>query len=180
LKSIFDDKPKVFQSLCFWQGSEQAIHKDAAYVKVDTGPLRLAATWLALEDITPGTGELEFYIGSHRAPDYLFGGVHKWMENLPEEHHRFLQSLYDDAEKYSQRHGSFLAKQGDVLIWHADLAHGGSQITQPDKTRKSLVAHFTSAADEPFYRRQSCNKQLEAETCCFVSRYLDVNELAEP
>jgi ectoine hydroxylase-related dioxygenase (phytanoyl-CoA dioxygenase family) len=36
----------------------------------------------------------------------------------------------------------FMAKKGDVLIWHADLMHGGARIQDPRQTRKSLVAHF--------------------------------------
>jgi ectoine hydroxylase-related dioxygenase (phytanoyl-CoA dioxygenase family) len=36
----------------------------------------------------------------------------------------------------------FLPKKGDMLIWHANLLHGGSPITKPNKTRKSMVAHY--------------------------------------
>lgn len=77
LSAIFETKPKAFQSLMFWKGSQQAIHKDTAYVQIDGAPMHLAASWLALEDIAPGTGELEYYVGSHRAPDFLFAGKHK-------------------------------------------------------------------------------------------------------
>src|SRR5215472_6934527 len=55
---IFEDQPKAFQGLSFWKGSQQAIHKDTAYVKIDSNPMHLAATWLALADIQSGTGEL--------------------------------------------------------------------------------------------------------------------------
>jgi hypothetical protein len=44
LSAIFDDKPKAFPSLTFWNGSQQAIHKDTAYVKIDSNPMHLAAT----------------------------------------------------------------------------------------------------------------------------------------
>jgi Phytanoyl-CoA dioxygenase (PhyH) len=174
LSAIFDDKPKAFQGLYFQRGSPQAIHKDTAYVKVDTNPLALAATWLALEDVSPGTGELEYYIGSHRAPEFLFGGYSKWMEGFADEHDAFLQSLHDDARTLGHVKGSFLAKKGDVLVWHADLAHGDSRVTQPDRTRRSLVTHFTAAEEEPFYRRNSRHEQMEADGCIFVSQYGDV------
>jgi phytanoyl-CoA hydroxylase len=174
LSAIFEDEPKAFQGLTFWNGSQQAIHKDSAYVKIDSNPMHLAATWLALEDIQPGTGELEYYIGSHRAPDFLFGGSHKWMESHPEEHDRFLQSLHDDAKALGHLKGSFLARKGDVLIWHADLAHGGSPISQPSLTRKSLVTHFTPSADEPFYRRDTSYREAEQGGARFVSAFGDV------
>lgn len=175
LAAIFEDQPKAFQGLTFWNGSQQVIHKDTAYVKIDSNPMHLAATWLALEDIQPGTGELEYYIGSHRAPDFLFGGSHKWMESHPEEHDQFLQSLHDDAKTLGHVKGSFLGKKGDVLIWHADLAHGGSPITQPSLTRKSLVTHFTASADEPFYRRTACYQEAELGGARFVSQFSDVD-----
>jgi ectoine hydroxylase-related dioxygenase (phytanoyl-CoA dioxygenase family) len=88
LTAIFGARPKAFQSLTFWRGSQQPIHKDSAYVQIDGAPMQIAATWLALEDIQPGTGELEYYVGSHRAPDFLFAGEHKWLEAAPHEHER--------------------------------------------------------------------------------------------
>ena len=149
LSAVFEGQPKAFQGLTFWNGSQQAIHKDTAYVKIDSNPMHLVATWLALEDVQPGTGELEYYVGSHRAPDFLFGGSSKWMESHTSEHERFLQSLHDDATRLGHVKGSFLANKGDVLVWHADLAHGGSPVGQPSRTRKSLVTHYTPVSDDP-------------------------------
>ncbi len=174
LSVIFEDQPKAFQGLNFWQGSQQAIHKDTAYVKIDSNPMSLCATWLALEDVSPGTGELEYFVGSHRSPDYLFGGYSKWMEGHAGEHEQFLHSLQTDADTYGQTKASFLPRAGDVLIWHADLAHGGSPISAPHRTRKSLVTHFTASADEPFYRRHSQHALLDEFDCLFVSQYGDV------
>src|SRR5262249_15376852 len=94
LTAIFGSKPKAFQSLTFWKGSEQSIHKDTAYVRIGGEPMHLAATWLALEDVQKGTGELEYYIGSHRDPDFLFGGQHKSMFESPHEHQDYLNSLH--------------------------------------------------------------------------------------
>jgi ectoine hydroxylase-related dioxygenase (phytanoyl-CoA dioxygenase family) len=36
----------------------------------------------------------------------------------------------------------FLAKKGDVLIWHANLVHGGAPILNKSLTRKSMVVHY--------------------------------------
>ena len=46
---------------------------------------------------------------------------------------------------------TFLPKKGDVLIWSADLAHGGSPATDPSLTRKSLVGHYCPDRVDPFY-----------------------------
>lgn len=68
------ERPAVgFQSLYFRWGSQQAVHQDTAFVKVSS-PMEFAASWIALEDIKSGSGELEYYIGSHRLDDYCFTG----------------------------------------------------------------------------------------------------------
>lgn len=143
LSAIFDDTPKAFQGLYFHTGSQQAIHKDSAYVKVDTNPMHLTASWLALQDIEAGTGELEYYVGSHRAPDFLFDESHKWMENQPGQINEFLESLHKDAEKYKQVLGSISWQSGRC----ADLACGpGSRRrcyheSQPDPEELSDPHH---------------------------------------
>lgn len=155
MAAVFDDQPKAFQQLTFGWGSQQAIHKDTAYVKIDGNPMSMLATWVALEDIAEGTGELEYYVGSHKAPDYIFGGVSKWLEASPDQFDDFLAALHRDAQVYQQPRSKFLARSGDVLIWHADLAHGGSPITRPGVTRKSIVTHYTAGRNDPYYRRWS-------------------------
>jgi ectoine hydroxylase-related dioxygenase (phytanoyl-CoA dioxygenase family) len=52
----------------------------------------------------------------------------------------------DHIEKLLEARGLekkyFEANTGDVLIWHANLIHGGSAIQQSGATRKSMVAHY--------------------------------------
>lgn len=150
LELIFEEGPVAFQSLSFWNGSQQDIHKDTAYVKVLGNPLALAAAWIALEDVEEGTGELEFDMGSHRLPDYAFEGG-KWMQPS-DDHNSFLAALKEDAKREKLARVKFLPKKGDVLIWHADLAHGGSKITTSNRTRKSLVVHFCPESLSPYWR----------------------------
>lgn len=174
LSAIFADKPKAFQQLTFWRGSQQPMHKDSAYVKIDTNPMALAASLLALENIVAGAGEPEYYAGSHHAPEFLFGGTSKWAETFRPDHERFLASLHQDAETFGHKRAPFLGRAGDVLIWHADLAHGDAPVTRPNATRRSLLTHFTPAAEEPFYRRNAQHQEMKTEECVFVSQFMDV------
>lgn len=174
LEAVFEARPKAFQSLAFWRGSQQSIHKDTAYVQVADEPMHLAATWLALEDVQAGTGELQYYVGSHRDPDFLFGGRHKWMSEAPLDHPRFLASLHRDAKRYGHPKETFLAKEGDVLVWHADLAHGGSRIRRRGATRQSLVTHFTPEHDDPPYAREVERVPVEQDGCLFISHHRQV------
>ena len=38
----------------------------------------------------------------------------------------------------------FIAKKGDVFIWHANLLHGGEKVINKISTRKSMVFHYYS------------------------------------
>jgi len=53
------------------------------------------------------------------------------------------EDVLDDVIKnstYSRK--EFHAKKGDVLIWHANLVHGGAPILEKGLTRKSMVVHY--------------------------------------
>jgi phytanoyl-CoA hydroxylase len=142
-----------FQTLHFEVGSTQQIHQDTAYV-VLSNPLDLCAAWIALEDISEGSGELIYYPGSHRFEDFLYSNHFKhWSieRDGNDLHTHHLHWLNMEATKRNIPKKSFIAKKGDVLIWHADLAHGGSPIIKEHVTRRSLVAHFTKATQTPHY-----------------------------
>ncbi len=154
LECIFEEPVTAFQSLSFLYGSEQPTHQDTAFVRV-MPPMKLAASWIALEDIQPGTGELEYFVSSHLNPEFLFGGRSKWMAMFPDELQTYLDSLIQSCESQNRKRQKFQARKGDVLLWHADLAHGGSQISNPNRTRKSLVTHYCPLSARPCYEDKS-------------------------
>ncbi len=107
----------------------------------------LAATWTAMEDVSPESGPLVYYPGSHKLPYYLSKDV----GISPRE------SLLNHAAAYSQRYEPFIQelikeeglkgvvftpKKGDMLIWHANLLHGGTQRKARGLSRKSVVCHY--------------------------------------
>jgi phytanoyl-CoA hydroxylase len=153
LQLVFEEPPLVFQSMLFTWGSEQSIHKDTAFVVIDK-PCTLAASWIALEDIEPGSGELMYYPGSHRDPLFLFDGEHLFWEPQRDGkgiHRRYSEFLEKQALDKQCALQTFSAKKGDALLWHANLAHGGTPITNPDKTRMSLVSHYCPVSNYPRY-----------------------------
>jgi phytanoyl-CoA hydroxylase len=152
LTVIFDEPPMLFQSLSFDQGSQQGLHQDTAYVVVDR-PMELAACWIALEDVKAGSGELMYVRGSHRFADFDFGRHKHYdpQENGEESHVKWARWLLDEAERRDLKTESFIARKGDILIWHADLAHGGRPVVDTAATRRSLVGHFCPASRKPHY-----------------------------
>lgn len=74
LEIIFESEALAFQTLFFRYGSQQGVHQDGAYVVVDP-PLNFAASWVALEDVVEGSGELIYYEGSHKNEEFIFGNT---------------------------------------------------------------------------------------------------------
>jgi ectoine hydroxylase-related dioxygenase (phytanoyl-CoA dioxygenase family) len=153
LKIIFDEPAAVHQGLHFQIGSTQAIHQDTAYVVIKPA-LALAAAWVALEDVKPGGGELIYYRGSHRFGDFLYPGDQRhWRTDTHghEIHDHHLAWLHTEAVERAAPLEYFWPKKGSVLIWHADLAHGGAPIVNHGYTRKSIVFHYCPLSARPAY-----------------------------
>lgn len=151
LDAVFESPANAFQCLTFNHGSQQRMHQDGAYVVV-AEPLQFLASWIALEDVTPGSGELMYYPGSHRLDDFLFGDERSksWTPELHgrEIHAQFLDSIVSRSEAAGLPRQTFLPKKGDALIWASDLVHGGSKL-ENDKTRKSIVTHYCPVGVAP-------------------------------
>ncbi len=145
LLSFLLGKPVIpFQSLNFTRGSEQRAHSDSIHMTTEP-PGYLIATWIALEDCREDAGALFYYPGSHRLPYVMTGdynsGNTAW--TIGENSNRHYEDKIGQIvrEKGLQKQ-LFLGKRGDVLIWHANLLHGGSPIGRPDATRRSMVCHY--------------------------------------
>lgn len=158
LELVFESRAMASQSLGFYRGSAQEGHQDTAYVAY-TMPRNFVASWIALEDVTPGAGELFYYPGSHKLDDFLYGGGYKTIHDCKRmndgvfphgEAIAFLESLKSRAAAEGLPKQTFAAKKGDVLMWHADLIHGGSPVSQ-GATRKSIVTHYCSNFLVPLY-----------------------------
>lgn len=149
LRLLFEQEPMAFQSLYFRQGTQQPVHQDTAFVRV-VRPMEFVGSWLALEDIREGSGELQYYEGSHRIPEYVFDGRSRAMpKGYPE--HEYYAYLNEQAARLELRLTKFRPRRGDVVLWHADLAHGGAVEMTPGSTRRSLVTHYCPTDNTPTY-----------------------------
>jgi ectoine hydroxylase-related dioxygenase (phytanoyl-CoA dioxygenase family) len=153
LNLVFDKPPLLTQSLRFDQGSQQAMHQDTAFVRMNS-PMKLAAVWIALEDIQPGSGELTYYPGSHHWEGFLFSGSFKHYDEErdgPAQLQQWLDWIHAEAQKRGVTAETFCPKRGDILLWHAALAHGGAAIEIPGLSRRSLVGHYCPVGVRPLY-----------------------------
>jgi ectoine hydroxylase-related dioxygenase (phytanoyl-CoA dioxygenase family) len=137
------------------KGSGQDPHVDSLYMTRRT-PLHLIAIWVALEDSHPDSGPLDYIPGRHKLAPYRFsdGGFHGIDAEMPDWRAAMDQAA---AQAGLERH-VFLAKKGDVFIWHAHLLHGGSPIRDPARTHKSYVFHYVSESDARAAGARSINR----------------------
>lgn len=152
LHAAFEQPANAFQCLTFVHGSQQALHQDGAYVVV-AEPLQFLASWIALEDVTEGSGELMYYAGSHRLDDFLFGADKDSKAWHPERHGKpahqeFLKSIVERSKAMGLPLERFLPRKGDALIWASDLVHGGARMKNHN-TRKSIVTHYCPKNVQP-------------------------------
>jgi len=140
LGDIFEDEAVAFQSLYFEYGSQQGAHQDTAFVY--TRPAyHFVASWVALQDVTPGSGELFYYPGSQKLDDLIFSGGNKELRSgdpASDNYSTELEKIATDAGLVRSR---FLPRKGDVLLWSADLIHGGEAILTKE-SRRSIVTHY--------------------------------------
>ncbi len=133
-----------FQSIGFYEGSEQRAHSD--YIHMSTFPDGyLIAAWVALEPCTAENGMLFYYPKSQRLPiirkhDYD-DGINTWRTGKTDyvDYENFLEKQLAQAnlEKVS-----WPAQPGDLLIWNGHFVHGGSPILKKGQSRRSVVSHY--------------------------------------
>lgn len=137
-------------NLTGWVSTDRNWHQDD-YLNPPYINSWYAATWVALDDIHPDCGPFEFAPGSHKWP--LMKGHKVRMYLTPEERNdigwparaeRFVNQLaQDEIERRGVQPKKFIAKKGDLLIWHGRLMHRGSYANRPGMERRTLISHYS-------------------------------------
>lgn len=108
----------------------------------------LLGVWIALEDITEENGPLHYYPGSHRLPYYLNADYQNegnaWKLGS-KSYSEYEEMVAKKIKENGIQKTKFLAKKGDLLIWHANLFHGGEPHQNKLHSRKSMVYHYFKA-----------------------------------
>ncbi len=150
LRHIFRDTPVVLQSLNFSTGSEQHIHQDFAFVPAQI-PSQLAASWVALEDVHPDAGPLEYIAGSQNIRKFDWGDGMFRTERSSRTPEEFAEHIYQQCARAGLHPQTFCPRRGDVFIWHSALAHGGAAVRDRERTRRSYVTHYSQASTHFFH-----------------------------
>lgn len=143
LDKYFNDKTALNSTIFFQEGSQQPIHRDTPYFWSEPNGGKFVGVWFALENADETNGKLEYIPKGHKLEmDHV--------KFAKENQHISSTDLFGDFGKYiydlCMEDGLNLVSpninKGDIIIWHADLPHGGSKITKLGKTRYSCVAHY--------------------------------------
>ncbi|MET4806356.1 phytanoyl-CoA dioxygenase family protein [Limibacillus sp. MBR-115] len=163
LESLIGKTMAVQLNLTGWLSTRRDWHQDS-YLSRKGASWRLAI-WIALEDIHPDSGPFEFVPGSHRWPTLDNEKVrdllpqHLRNADWPRWADRFVvPACKAEICKRRARVEKFIARKGDVLIWHGSLLHRGAVPVDPQRPRKSFIAHYSALdcrPDFPFAQQSS-------------------------
>jgi ectoine hydroxylase-related dioxygenase (phytanoyl-CoA dioxygenase family) len=149
LTELLDGAPAVCNSLNFIQGSEQTEHIDSWFMPPPVLH-KMVVSSVCLEDVHPDAGPLVYYPGSHKIPPYRFSDGR--LNAIDAEMDDCFDYVNGAIKERGLTRETFIGKKGDVFIWAAQLAHGGSPIKDPARTRRSLVTHYWRASDMPRHK----------------------------
>ena len=145
---MFGAETVVYTSLYYESGSQQDIHRDTPYFWTEPG-WRYLGVWAALEDADETNGPLNVVRGGHLLPEPDRRAVRRRFfpdgavfDPLSMDTWLAYQGEVQAAcKRAGLRQETVPVRKGDVIIWHPSLPHGGAPITDPARTRHSMVMH---------------------------------------
>jgi hypothetical protein len=144
LRQLYGREPFAFQTLNFAVGSEQHFHSDAVHFHSYPHGF-MCGVWIALQDVQPESGPLIYFPGSHRLPYLSARSLGLDRDAVMGEPHpqRFFEPYWQkDVNEHAFNKQRFLPKRGELLIWHANLLHGGEPVQDRNSRRWSQVVHY--------------------------------------
>lgn len=153
LGGLFGDRMGLHLNLTGWRSTGLNWHQDTCF-NPDFLNSWHCAVWIALDEIHPDSGPFEYVPGSHRWAVTRQRRIHAYLQ--PDEAarpdwqktaERFMAPAF---EREIQRSGApvkqFLARRGDVLVWHPALVHRGATPKDPTLLRKAIISHFSAVS----------------------------------
>jgi ectoine hydroxylase-related dioxygenase (phytanoyl-CoA dioxygenase family) len=139
LEQLYGRRPLPFQTLNFRVGTEQAAHSDTVHFNCEP-PGFMAGAWVALEDMDMDNGPLVYYPGSHELPEISMKDV--GVEGDPSEYGHYERFMIEQIERRGLEPQYATIRKGELLVWSANLLHGGSPQRDRQRTRHSQVTHY--------------------------------------
>lgn len=156
MSHLIGDYMGVHLNLTGWKSTQRNWHQDG-YLNPDTTADHYLAVWVALDDVHPDAGPFEYVKGSHVLPTITQDATKARLSEpdrnspmWPKYSEEFLTPMFEDIlDRGNLTTDKFIAKKGDVLIWHARLMHRGSVPNNPDLWRESVILHYSGVNHRP-------------------------------
>tara|TARA_Y100000004_G_scaffold33551_2_gene35661 strand:- start:7876 stop:8769 length:894 start_codon:yes stop_codon:yes gene_type:complete len=156
MRSLIGEPMGVHLNLTGWKSTQRNWHQDG-YLNPDSNYDHYLAIWVALDDIHEDSGPFEYVRGSHVLPIITQDKTLARLEESerrdplwPKYSERFLTPMFEDILNRGELEiEKFLAKKGDVLLWHARLMHRGSIPNNPDLWRETAILHYSGVNHRP-------------------------------
>jgi len=155
LDFLYGRKCFPFSTINFLKGTEQPLHSDTIHFH-SIPQLWMVGSWVAFEDMDETNGALRIVPGSHKWGTFDYNTL-----NLPhpddiENGYKLNYSKYENfvrsiIKAKKAKEVTVNMKKGEALIWSANLLHGGSDILDPSRTRKSQAIHYFFEGCEKYY-----------------------------
>ena len=150
LDDLIGERMALNLNLCGWISTERDYHQDI-YLNPPFLHDHYLAVWFALADIHPDSGPFEYVPQSHRWPRLSRERVLACMPagsalnpDWPKLSEDFVSAAMEaEIERTGLPVKRFIARKGDVLIWHCRLTHRGSPPRVPGMERRALIAHYS-------------------------------------
>lgn len=179
LKELIGEEMFLHLNLTGWVSTERLWHQDL-YLNPPFVGSYYAAVWFALDDIAPDSGPFQFVRGSNRWTCITRKKVFEYMDLFgldktdpawPKITEKWVaEACEKEIARRKAKIESFIAKKGDVLIWHGRLVHQGSRPEVPGKERRALIAHYSGIDHRP---DMPSKKMFKSEKYQSQGSYLD-------
>lgn len=143
---LYDSNPRPFSTINFLHSTQQPLHSD--YVHFGTIPeLRIAGTWIALEDIDENSGPLAVVPKSHLLEIFDYStdlklAPPKSVNEIDANYKRYEAWVTETIRDRELFVHTPKMKKGDCIVWAANLLHGSPVCLDNRLTRRSQVTHW--------------------------------------
>lgn len=151
LELLIGEEMGLHLCLTGWVSTERNFHQDT-YLNPSFLWSNYLAVWMALEDVSPDAGPFQYVPGSHRwetlRRDKLFSYLTEEQQSSPHwptfTQDEIARICEEEIARRNAPIETFVPEKGDVLIWHSNLVHRGSEPKDKSLLRKSLICHYSA------------------------------------
>jgi hypothetical protein len=139
LRFFYGRRPIPYQTLSFLHGSRQKLHTDCWHANTMPAGF-VCSAWTGIDATDADNGPLYCYPGSHHLAELTPQELAPTLEDFDNVVYWTHQDSLMRSLGFERHH--FHTQPGDVVVFAGNLVHGGSEIVDPEKTRRSIVTQF--------------------------------------